>query len=342
MEEDLTMYSMTDMQPYNLPDELLFGSLRSTTEYSRNELLAEGAYSQVYRAKDNKLKKQVVLKFLSPSRSSSILHKDIFREISVLRNLNHENIVELYEVAIATTFNNLCLVLEYCPQSLSRILNQSVDTLGHDQVKCIAKHLFRGLRYLHKNHIAHRDIKTSNLMVSDKGVLKIIDFGLSRHCTPQNQATSPQVITRWYKPPEILLEAPTHGTEVDLWSAGCVIVELLTKEILFKGETDLQQINLIIDVLGKPVPNTWPDVVHCRVYKVLRFADQPFYRLEEKLQTQLNCGTAVPMLLKLFKYNPAQRQTAEECLQEEWFQKAPYPSKSISLTTNDFNCAVAL
>lgn len=327
------MYSPTDLQPYHLSEELLFGHLRSTTDYARNEHLYGGPNSDVYRAKDNKTGKTVVLKFLKTRQSDPIVPKVIFREITVLKNLNHENIVKLYEVATAGSFHNLCLVLEHAPHPLSKFIHSLYggEPMPEDQAKCAAKHLLRGLRYLHKNNIAHRDIKVENLMVSEEGILKIIDFGLSRRCSPQNKAKSPQVATRWYKSPEILLESPTHGPEVDLWAAGCVIVELLTNQILFKGESDLQQINLIVDVLGKPLPNIWPDVVRCRVYSSqIRLKDQPFNRLNGRLG-HLKCGPAIPMLERLFVYDPAKRATADECLNDDWFQKAPLPARKIDL-----------
>lgn len=327
------MYSMTDLQSYHLSEELLFGQLRSTTEYARNELLYEGPNSDVFRAKDNLTGKMVVLKFLKTRHSDPIVPKIVFREITVLKNLNHENVAKLYEVATAGSFNNLCLVLEHVAHPLSKFIHHLYDgePMPEDQSKCAARHLLRGLRYLHRNNIAHRDIKVENLMVSEDGILKVIDFGLSRRCSPQNRAVTPQVATRWYKPPEILLESPTHGPEVDIWAAGCVIVELLTNQILFKGESDLQQINLIVDILGKPLPNIWPGVVNCRVYsKQIKLKDQPFNRLNGRLG-HLKCGPAIPMLERMFVYDPTRRATANDCLQDDWFQKAPLPARRMNL-----------
>lgn len=332
--KDLVMYSMTDLSAYTMPAELFVGNLRkfAPAEFIRQAHIGDGPNSVVYKAKDRKEEEKIVaLKVIEDKRLLSDIPKEIFREITILKNLDHDNVIKLIEVALGSNPESLCLVFEYCPITLDKYIQTFPNIqMRYDSIKCIAVHLFRGLNYLHKNYIVHRDIKPSNLLISREGILKIIDFGISRRFSKQNKATTPGQATRWYQAPEIVFGLPEYDHKVDMWSAGCVLAEVLGKQPFLPGESEIAQINLMIDLLGTPTPKSWPEMDRCRVYKMLNFSKQPFNKLADRLES-LNCGVALPILSTLFVFNPCQRAAADECLIQDWLNVAPYPSKTIDL-----------
>lgn len=318
------------MSPYTLPSELFLGNLKSSTDFIREEKLADGPNSIVYKVKDKKNQKPYALKVILKVRLESDLTKEVFREISVLRNLDNDNVVKLHGFVLENAFDNICLVFEYCRESLDNYISQctELDINRHDQLKCITKHMLRGLNYLHKNYIVHRDIKPSNLLISQDGHLKIADFGISRRFAHDNMPKSPWMMTMFYAAPEFIFEAPEYDEKVDIWSAGCVIVELMTKGPFLPGEGQIPQMNLMINLLGKPDHNSWPGLSRCRVYKTQNLREQRRNNLTDRLQ-QLNCGSALDILSRMFVYDPDRRASAEECLKLDWFEVAPFPSKTV-------------
>lgn len=324
------MHSFADLTSYSLPDELLLGNLRSTMEFARVELLGEGSSSSVYKANETKKRRCVAMKYLKKTQMASTLTKEIFREITILKSLNHENVIKLHEVVIDTDINNLCLILDYCPYSLDKYIDHYPRSIPHSQIKCIARQLFKGLDYLHKNYVIHRDLKTTNLMISAKMELKIIDFGLSRRYSLQNMAMSPNVITRWYQPPEILLLAPSYGPEVDMWSAGCILAELFNKAPILPGESDLQQINLIIGLIGTPTAKIWPGYSKCKIPKHICLRAQPYNKIVEQCH-EWGCTDATQILSSLLVYDPETRIKANACVHHDWLEMAPFPAKSIEI-----------
>lgn len=327
--QDLFMYSMTDLCQYNLPAEIFFGTLRTSTDFVREEQLGEGPKSIVYKVKDKANGKVFALKVIEGIPLASDLPKDTFREINILKSLDHENVIKLHEIVIGASSDSIGLVFECCRHPLDKYIEKYPgDYIRHDQVKCIAKQLFRGINYLHKNYIVHRDIKPSNLLITQSGMLKIADFGISRRFSHQDRPKTPGKMTRWYQAPEMLFEAPDYDTKVDVWSAGCVVVELMTKKPFLAGESDIQQINLMINVFGTPDKRAWPGFTQCKVYRSIRFQNQHFNRLADQLQ-RLGCAVALPLLSELFVYDPNKRASAEDCLRNDWFEQAPFPSKSI-------------
>lgn len=332
--EGIKLHSVTDLTSYSPPVEILFGKLESSTEFSRLELLGDGSTSSVVKAYDNKNHRHVAMKVYKPNRIGleNEFSREVFREITILKSLDHENVIKLYSV-VKGDVSNLCLILEFCPYSLDKLIDRYTGNIPHDQVKCIAKQMFSGLKYLHQNYIMHRDLKPENLMITQpEGQLKIADFGLSKRYILESRSKlmTPDVVTRWYQPLEILLEAPSYGLEIDLWSAGCILMELFQRKPLFPGNSQLNQIGLIIDLLGAPSPNVWPGLVKCREMRNIRLKSQPFNRLIEKAR-ELGCSACSDILSGLFAYDPNKRKSASECLEEDWFEQAPLTARSIKI-----------
>lgn len=331
MESDLLLYSFSDNSPYNLPPEIFGGVTGTTLDYEKLESIGQGALSSVFKAKHKKTAKIKAIKYLKRTNTSS-LRKEVFREINILRNLDHDNIVKLEELVLSRELNNLCLVLEYCPYSLTQLISDSLDKIPLNQIKCISQQMFRGLDFLHKNYIIHRDLKPDNLLISGDGKLKIIDFDMSRTFTELGIPMTPGVITRWYRPPEILLEAPKYGSKVDVWSAGCILMELFLRKPFLQGESDVHQIGLIIDLIGLPNENSWPGLRQCKFAHNIKFNQNKIYnRLDERLSDLCFDEDLMEIVRNLIVYNPEKRYKSEDCYYHNWFEVAPFPAKKIEI-----------
>lgn len=166
--------------------------------------------------------------------------------------------------------------MEYCEQDLASLLDNMVSPFTESQIKCLMLQVLKGLKYLHANYIVHRDLKVSNLLLTDKGCVKIgmfcflftflsyinfmsfilslnliADFGLARWLGLPPRGMTPRVVTLWYRAPELLLQAPLQTPALDMWAAGCILGELLAHKPLLPGRTEIAQLELIVDLLGK-------------------------------------------------------------------------------------------
>lgn len=329
MASPIKLHSSIDLISYIPSHELLFGKLKTSTDYAKLASLGDGSSGSVIKAQD-KTGFVVAMKRLKQSnRSIGCLVKEVFREINILKSLDHDNIIKLFDVATSPDLH-LYLILEYCPYSLDKYIDSYRDAacnIPHPQIKAIARQMFKGLNYLHQNFIVHRDIKPPNLLISSNGVLKIIDFGLSKRIIHDNKLMTPGMMTLWYQPPEILLQAPSYGIGVDLWSAGCVLGELLKRSPLLPGKGDINQLTLIVDLIGKPTPKIWPGMTACKHYD-LNLKDQPFNRIAETFQNLVEAG-AIDLLTQLLVYDPNARLSAEDCVDHDWFEQAPLPANKI-------------
>lgn len=335
MEPNLEMTSMTDLTTYHMEDQVFIGSRENIrpleTEYLIQDSLGGGANSVVYKAKEKKSGAVHAIKVMTNAQIRNRLPKPLFREISLLRCMNHENIIKLLEINLDSDPSRLLLVFELCPLTLVKYIERYPrQSISHDQVKCITRQLFKALNYLHKSFIVHRDIKPENLLISDGGQLKVTDFGLSRRFSHINRPRTPGTMTRWYQAPEMLLEASEYDEKVDIWSAGCVLIELMTRKPFLAAESDIQQLNLIIDILGQPTIQNMPQLRRCRVPKRIRFEGPVCNRLADKLR-QLGCAMADPLLSQIILWDSSKRISAEQCSLHDWFETAPFPSPKIEL-----------
>ncbi|KAK7072092.1 Cyclin-dependent kinase 10 [Halocaridina rubra] len=183
--------------------------------------------------------------------------------------------------------------------------------------------VFKGLSYLHKKEIVHRDVKVSNLLLTNTGTLKIADFGLARELGYPMSPMTPQVVTLWYRAPELLFQAKTQTTAVDMWAAGCILGELLLHKPLLPGKSEIEQINLIINLLGTPNETIWPDFSQLPAMENFTLMQQPYNNLRAKFPMLSPSGQK--LLNFLFMYDPLRRATAEECLESLYFKEEPLP-----------------
>jgi len=168
------------MEPYELAEEDQYGRCRAVSEFEKLNRVGEGTYGIVYRARDSKTGEIVALKKMRMDREKDGIPVSGIREISILLECRHENVVHLREVAVGRSLESIFLVMSYCEQDLASLLDNMQQPFSEAQVKCIAMQVLRGLRYLHGRFIVHRDLKVSNLLMTDKGCVKVADFGLAR------------------------------------------------------------------------------------------------------------------------------------------------------------------
>lgn len=236
-------------------------------ENSDYEILAEigqGAYGKVYKAREKREQQRLIaVKRLNiPEEPESGIPQFMIREVALLRKIehfNHPNIVKLMSVSAGWQNHkfDMTLVFEYIDQDLTTFLSRASEKgLAKDKIKDVMRQLLSGLDFLHTNSVIHRDLKPDNVLVSSRGEVKIADFGLARIYT-YRIALTPCVVTLWYRAPEVLLQS-SYMSSVDMWSAGCIFAELFLLRPLFRGFTEIQQLQKIFEVIGLPGKEDWP------------------------------------------------------------------------------------
>ncbi|KAM9191903.1 cyclin-dependent kinase 10 isoform 2-T2 [Dugong dugon] len=243
---------------FTVPPEHRLGRCRSVKEFEKLNRIGEGTYGIVYRARDTQTDEVVALKKVRMDKEKDGIPISSLREITLLLRLRHPNIVELKEVVVGNHLESIFLVMGYCEQDLASLLENMPTPFSEAQVKCITLQVLRGLQYLHRNFVIHRDLKVSNLLMTDKGCVKTADFGLARAYGVPVKPMTPKVVTLWYRAPELLLGTPTQTTSIDMWAVGCILAELLAHKPLLPGSSEIHQIDLIVQLLGTPSENIWP------------------------------------------------------------------------------------
>ncbi|CAD7091803.1 unnamed protein product [Hermetia illucens] len=310
-------------KPMEINERDNLGRCRLVTEFEKLNRIGEGTYGIVYRARDTKSNEIVALKKVRMDQEKDGLPISGLREIQILMACNHENIVRLREVVVGKSLESIFLTMEYCEQDLASLLDNMTSPFSESEVKCIVMQVLKGLQYLHSRYIVHRDLKVSNLLMTDKGCVKIADFGLARYFGIPPKPMTPQVVTLWYRAPELLLGSPVQTTAIDMWAVGCILGELLGHKPLLPGTTEIAQLELIIKLLGTPSDAIWPEYSTLPALKNFTLKHQPYNNLKTRFPWLSAAG--LRLLNFLFMYDPKKRATAEECLQSSYFKEAPLP-----------------
>eukprot|EP00257_Ricinus_communis_P014519 XP_015572216.1 cyclin-dependent kinase G-2 isoform X2 [Ricinus communis] len=231
---------------------------RSVDEFERLNKIDEGTYGVVYRAKDKKTGEIVALKKVKMEKEREGFPLTSLREINILLSFHHPSIVDVKEVVVGSNLDSIFMVMEYMEHDLKGLMESMKQPFSQSEVKCLMLQLLEGVKYLHDNWVLHRDLKTSNLLLNNRGELKICDFGLARQYGSPLKPYTHLVVTLWYRAPELLLGAKQYSTAIDMWSLGCIMAELLSKEPLFNGKTEFDQLDKIFRILGTPNETIWP------------------------------------------------------------------------------------
>ncbi|CAG8588239.1 3197_t:CDS:1, partial [Dentiscutata heterogama] len=291
-------------------------SKMSAREYVRMEKLGEGTYATVYKGKERRSGETVALKEIHLDSEEGAPSTAI-REISLMKELKHPNIVKLKDVI--HTENKLMLVFEYMDQDLKKYMDTHGNHGALDPVtiKSFMYQMLRGIDFCHENRVLHRDLKPQNLLINKAGQLKLADFGLARAFGIPVTTFSNEVVTLWYRSPDVLLGSRSYSTSIDIWSAGCIMAEMYTGRPLFPGTTNDDQLVKIFRIMGTPTEATWQGVTQ-----------YPDYHKQYTAYTAQDMSQLLPMidrngmdlLTQMLVYDPEKRITAKNALKHVYFQ----------------------
>uniref|UniRef100_A0A1I7T1V6 cyclin-dependent kinase n=1 Tax=Caenorhabditis tropicalis TaxID=1561998 RepID=A0A1I7T1V6_9PELO len=303
---------------------------RNIDEYECVNRVDEGTFGVVYRGKDKRTDEIVALKRLKMEKEKEGFPITALREINMLLKAgNHPNIVNVKEILLGSNMDKIYMAMEFVEHDMKSLL----DTMSRrnkrfsiGEQKTLMRQLLSGIDHMHKLWILHRDLKTSNLLMSHTGVLKIADFGLAREYGDPLRKFTSIVVTLWYRSPELLLGTRLYSTPVDMWSVGCIMAEFILLKPLFPGRGELEQIKKIFMELGTPTEAIWPGVTELEGWKALTFEKYPYNQLRKKfLAGRLLNDTGFKLLNGLLTLDPKNRLTATQALDHEWFEEEPYP-----------------
>ncbi|KAJ6447036.1 cyclin-dependent kinase G-1 [Purpureocillium lavendulum] len=314
-----------------------WGRSRSVDNYEKLNDIEEGTYGFVARATDKATGKIVALKRLKvePQDRNGIPVTGL-REIQILKDCSHRNVVGLEEVVVGDDLskldNSIFLVLEFVEHDLKGILEDMPEPFLASEIKSLLLQLASGVAYLHDSWVLHRDLKTSNLLLNNRGQLKIADFGMARYVgDPPPSRLTQLVVTLWYRAPELLLGAREYGYAVDMWSVGCIFGELVRREPLLQGTNEVSQTLKIFELCGPPSEDRWPGYRKLPNARSLRLpppqsrpqSSSSGSLIRARFPTLTRAG--VDLLESLLSLDPARRPSAKDVLQHEYFAQDPRP-----------------
>ena len=238
------------------------------------------------------------------------------REISLLRELEHPNIVKLKDCVQSD--GKLYLVFEFLEKDLKKYMDHTHGYLEPMLVKSYMFQLLRGLAFCHTRAVMHRDLKPQNLLVSREGTLKLADFGLARAFSLPIRNLTHEVVTLWYRAPEVLLGARHYAPSVDIWACGTIMVELVNKRPVFPGDSEIDELYKIFRGLGTPTNETWPGVEELPDFAMTfpKWAARPIGTL---IKDNMLGEEGLDLLQKMLNYNPAERISAKAALEHPYF-----------------------
>lgn len=320
--------------------------LDKITKYERKEMVGEGTYGQVFKAECKTTGDLVALKKIIIVRDPSTLEVGnsamvgdkrkaelggrsqanegipvtALREMKILQAINHQNLIRMREICLAKERDSIYMVFDYMEGDLAGYLSHPQIVFQVPHVKCIMNQILSGLAHLHDLGIIHRDLKGSNILIGKNGAVRLTDFGLAKALCGKVRETrnlpefTNRVITLWYRAPELLLGCSRYGPEIDIWSVGCIFLELFTKEAVFRGENELQQLYIVYETCGSLDREKHEFVKHLPWFDVM---GNPAYRprqLRKRFSRYLKSETALQLADNFLALDPSARPTSDEAL----------------------------
>ena len=286
------------------------------------EKLGKGTYGSVYKAQKRDTNEIFAIKKIKLDVDTEGIPSTALREISILKAINHPNIVRIQDLTLSEKKIELCL--EYCPLDLRKYMDQNKNNprvYTTNTIKTIMYQIVRATDHLHSRKILHRDLKPQNILISDETlVTKIADFGLSRVYSIPIRPYTKEVLTMWYRAPELMLGLNQYSIGLDMWSVGCIFAELLIKMPIFPGDSEFDQLMKIFRVLGTPTESTLPG---CKHFPDFNF-DFPMWApsgiekiIKEKLDIKMDdysLGEAIDLIKRMLALDPCKRISAKEAI----------------------------
>ncbi|ORM40669.1 Cyclin-dependent kinase G-2 [Babesia sp. Xinjiang] len=286
--------------------------------------ISEGTYGSVYRALDKQTGEIVALKHIKfhESHWREGFPVSYLREISILLELNHPNILSVKEVVTNEARDQYYMVMEYVEHELKTLLQDRRPDFTLSERKCLIYQLLLGVEYLHAHWVLHRDLKTTNILYNNRGVLKICDFGMARKFGHPIKTYTQNVVTHWYRAPELFLGQEKYTEAVDIWSVGCIFAEIISGKPLFMGTTDAGTLDKIFRCCGSPTKETWPGYNELPLVKDRRFPlshHKPNFHAYFKKEMTTNDGcymteSGIDLLMKMLTLDPTKRISAKDAL----------------------------
>ncbi|CAI2376954.1 unnamed protein product [Moneuplotes crassus] len=283
------------------------------SKYEIEGKCGEGTYGVVQRARNKDSDELVALKYIKLESEDEGIPSTAIREIALLKELQHPNIVSLQDIVLESS--QLILIFEFLEQDLYNIIKANdFQGLEIPIVKSYLRQMLEGVAHCHSKKVLHRDLKPQNLLVSKDGCLKLADFGLARAFGIPVKNYTHEVVTLWYRPPDILFGSKTYSTHIDMWSVGCIFAEMVSGHPMFKGEDEKDQLDKIFKIKGTPDPDKWTGMHELPLYDGMK-DELPQYDpkdISEFVPTLDETG--LDLLEQMLQCDPMCRITAADAL----------------------------
>jgi cyclin-dependent kinase 7 len=289
-------------------------------KYSKDRKVGEGTYAVVYLGKQVHTDRDIAIKEIKTGLFKDGLDMSALREVKYLQELKHANVIELVDVFSSS--NNLNLVLEFLPCDLEVLIKDRSVVFTAGDIKSWLLMTLRGVHHCHRNFILHRDLKPNNLLLAPDGQLKIADFGLARSLGNINEDLTSNVVTRWYRAPELLFGGKHYTGAVDMWAVGIIFAELMLRIPYLPGKDDVDQLDVTFRALGTPTEQNWPNVSQLPLYDSLKIYPPPS---RQELRNRFSAATekALDLLISLTELDPSKRANLTQALTHEFFVEFP-------------------
>ena len=289
-----------------MDDDDIFGRSDKSI-FQKIDTIGSGTYGVVYKGKNKNTGEIIAIKKIKIDLENEGVPSTALREITILRELSHPNIVQLKDVVCEES--KLYLLFEFLEYDLKKYMD--INPLDEKTIKSFMYQIFDGVAYCHSKKIIHRDLKPQNLLIEKTGKLKIADFGLARSFSIPVRPYTKEVLTLWYRAPELLLGNAEYTISVDIWSIGCIFAEMYLRHPLFQGDNENSQWKIINEIMGSPTPDIWPDIVKMPGYNGVSLMNEP-KKMSEVIPNMDE--TALDLLMGMLKYDPSKRITAKQAL----------------------------
>jgi serine/threonine protein kinase len=281
--------------------------------YRKLEKIGEGTYGVVFKAEDKMTGNIVALKKIRLEHEDEGVPSTAIREISLLKELEHPYVVRLLEVVHSE--NKLYLIFEFLDQDLKRYMDKMAAGFDRQLVKSYMYQIVKALAFCHSHRVLHRDLKPQNMLIDRSGVIKLADFGLARAFNVPLRTYTHEVVTLWYRAPEILLGSKHYSTPVDMWSVGCIFAELVNRKPLFPGDSEIDELYKIFQLLGTPTEETWPGFSALPDY----MPTFPHWKARDLREKVPLCEQGIDLMLKMLTYEPSKRISAKAAMDHPYF-----------------------